>query len=322
MGEREGAHSSFRTIAVLTLIPIVALLALFGWNLLNGGAPPEDILRIDTQPDHERMRTASPGSETVTIPELPAAPRVPNAARVAAGAAASARSTMTAVTRGRASGAGTLVLIIDDLGFEGQPLDRVMALDPNLSLSVLPNGDSATEFATKLHGAGFEVLCHLPMEPLGDRVSPGKGALLTSMSDAELAAATQRSVQAIPYASGVNNHMGSKATRDRRVMQSVLRALPAGLYFVDSRTTGGSVAYDTARSLQIPTATRDVFLDDTPTEAAVEVQLERAIQIALSGRTAIAIGHPHKPTLAVLERELPRMRARGVRIIRASAAVH
>ena len=320
MVRRVREHSSFRTIAILTLIPIVALLALLGWNVLNDGAQPEDILRIDTQPDHERMRTApAPGNEQVGVPEPPPA-----------GGARGGRDARRAPAEGspgvppsrRNSGKGTLVLIIDDLGFEGQPLNRLMALDPNVSLSVLPNGDAAAEFATRLHGAGFEVLCHLPMEPINAHVSPGRGAIMTSMSDDELAAATQRSIQAVPFARGVNNHMGSKATRDRRVMQSVLRSLPPGLFFIDSRTTGGSVAYDTARSLQIPTATRDVFLDDTPTEASVERELERAIQIAMSGRTAIAIGHPHKQTLAVLERELPRMRERGVRIIRASEAVH
>ncbi len=321
MARREGVHSSFRTIAILTLIPIVALLALLGWNVLNDGAQPEEILRIDTQPDHERMRTASPpGDEQVEVPELPP---VAHSARDGRGAkGASAGTAPDVPTQPRNRGKGTLVLIIDDLGFEGQPLGRLMALDPNLSLSVLPNGDAAGASATRLHGAGFEVLCHLPMEPLNARVSPGRGALMTSMSDDELAAATQRSIQAVPFARGVNNHMGSKATRDRRVMLSVLRALPPGLFFIDSRTTGGSVAYETARSLQIPAATRDVFLDDTPTEASVERELERAIQIAMSGRTAIAIGHPHKPTLAVLERELPRMRERGVRIIRASEAVH
>jgi uncharacterized protein len=313
MNGRADGRSSFKTIAILTLIPVIALLLLFGWNVLNGGAPPEDILRIDTQPDSDRIHAAP---ATVVVPEPP--PIEPPAKP------ASEASALPPLRRPRAAGVGgSLVLIIDDVGYEGQPLDRLMALDPNISLSILPNSDSAASFANRLHEAGYEVLCHLPMEPNdGSGVSPGRGALLTSMSDDELAAATKENVAAVPYARGVNNHMGSKATRDRRVMQSVLGALPPGLFFIDSRTTGGSVAGRLAQSMSIPTASRDVFLDDTQTEAAVSAQLARAVEIARSGRTAIAIGHPHRATLAVLTRELPRLKAEGLKIVRASEAVN
>jgi polysaccharide deacetylase 2 family uncharacterized protein YibQ len=64
-----------------------------------------------------------------------------------------------------------------------------------------------------------------------------------------------------------------------------------------------------------------VFLDDTVTEEAVTRQLERAVEIARSGRIAVAIGHPHRATVAVLERELPRLKAEGLQIVRASEAV-
>ena len=215
---------------------------------------------------------------------------------------------------------GQIVLIIDDLGFDGQPLDRVMSLDPNVNCAILPNGTRATEFAEKLNARGFEVLCHLPMQPRGSE-APGRNAILTSMSDEEIARATRENIEAVPHARGVNNHMGSLATMDRRVMTSVLGAIPDGMYFIDSRTTGGSVAADVARELNVRNATRNVFLDDVITERSVRKELADLASIAERRGIAVAIGHPHDVTMRVLAEQVPQLRARGFRFVRASAVV-
>jgi polysaccharide deacetylase 2 family uncharacterized protein YibQ len=220
----------------------------------------------------------------------------------------------------RATGGGDIVLIIDDLGFDGQPLDRLMALDANVNCAILPNGTRASEFANRLNARGFEILVHLPMQPKG-RETPGRNAILTSMSDDEIARATRENIEAVPYARGVNNHMGSLATTDRRVMTNVLRAMPDGMYFIDSRTTGGSVAADVARELNVRTATRHVFLDDVASEPAVRRQLEELADAAQKRGVAIGIGHPYPVTMRVLAEEMPGLKARGFRFIRASAVV-
>ena len=115
--------------------------------------------------------------------------------------------------------------------------------------------------------------------------------------------------------------MGSLATSDRRVMQSVLRAMPSELYFIDSRTSGGSVAADVARELNVRTATRHVFLDDVATESAVRKQLAELAAAARKRGVAIGIGHPYPVTLRVLAEELPALKARGFRLVRASDVV-
>jgi polysaccharide deacetylase 2 family uncharacterized protein YibQ len=158
------------------------------------------------------------------------------------------------------------------------------------------------------------------MEPRG-RETPGRNAILTSMTDEEIARATRENFAAVPHARGVNNHMGSRATTDRRVMASVLGALPQGIYFIDSRTTGGSVAADVAREMNVPTATRQVFLDDVATEAAVRRQLESLADAAHERGIAIGIGHPYPVTLRVLAEELPELKERGIRLVRASEVV-
>jgi uncharacterized protein len=159
------------------------------------------------------------------------------------------------------------------------------------------------------------------MEPMGQE-SPGENAILTSMSDAEITRVVHENVRAVPYARGVNNHMGSRATADRRVMASVIGALPDGMYFVDSRTAGGSVAESVARELNVRTAARHIFLDDVRTTSAVRQQIAALARIAEERGIAIGIGHPHRVTLDVLAQEIPNLRRRGFRFLRASAIVN
>jgi polysaccharide deacetylase 2 family uncharacterized protein YibQ len=217
---------------------------------------------------------------------------------------------------------GDIVLILDDVGFDHQTLATAMAIDPNVNFAVLPNGKRSTEFAATLHDRGFELLCHLPMEPEGfPRISPGDGAVLTTMSDAEIGKTTRTNIEAIPFARGVNNHMGSRATADRRVMTEVLGALPKGMYFIDSRTTGSSVAGSVAHSMRVKTASRNVFLDDVQDVALIRKQLDELATTAASHGVAIGIGHMHPTTMQVLTEDAPKLRAKGFRFVRASSVV-
>ena len=302
---REGARGSFRTIATLAAIPILGLAAFFLWQWLNGGETPRET--------YDEARAAGVIPSVKPQSSRPARP----------GPSLDARDDRSALPRVRAKNRGTggsIVLIIDDLGFDGQSLERVMALDANVNCAILPNGTRASEFAEALNERGFEILVHLPMQPKGSE-APGRNAILTSMSDDEITRATRENIQAIPYARGLNNHMGSLATTDRRVMTSVLRAMPDGMYFIDSRTTGGSVAADVARELNVRTATRNIFLDDVASERAVRKQLAELADAAQKRGVAIGIGHPYPVTMRVLAEELPELKARGFRFIRASEVV-
>jgi polysaccharide deacetylase 2 family uncharacterized protein YibQ len=217
---------------------------------------------------------------------------------------------------------GDIVLILDDVGFDRQPLDSAMAIDANVNFAVLPNGRRSIEFASTLHARGFELLCHLPMEPEGfPRISPGDGAVLTTMSDAQIATATRTNIGAIRFARGVNNHMGSRATADRRVMTDVLGALPKGMYFIDSKTTGNSIAGPLARTMRVKTASRNVFLDDVQDVAAIRHQLADLARTASSRGVSVGIGHMYPSTIQVLTEDAPRLRAEGFRFVRASAVV-
>ena len=290
MSGREGRRivsprgGSFKTVALLMLIPVSGILLFFFWGFLNNA------LSVLRRPIGNGIASGS---------------RVHAEANVA-----SARHR------------GDIVLILDDVGFDHQPLAAAMAIDANVNFAVLPNGKRSAEFATTLHRGGFELLCHLPMEPEDfPRISPGEGAVLTTMSDAEIAQATRANVGAIRFARGVNNHMGSRATADRRVMTDVLGALPRGVYFIDSKTTGSSVAGSLAKSMRVKTASRNVFLDDVQDVASIRRQLDELVQTAASRGVAVGIGHMHPSTLQVLTEEAPKLRAHGFRFVRASEVV-
>lgn len=283
---------------MLMAIPLCGMAVFFLWQAWNGGITPKQA--------YEETRAAVLPQPERDVPAV-------------APPAKSKEEALPRVTRKKHR--GDIVLIIDDLGFDGQPLEKLMALDPNVNAAILPNGTRAAEFAAKLHARGFEVLCHLPMQPRG-RETPGRNAILTSMSDEEIARATRENIAAVPHARGVNNHMGSLATSDRRVMTSVIGAIPDGMYFIDSRTAGASVAGAVAKEMNVRTATRHVFLDDSPTEKAVRKQLAELAAAAEKRGVAVGIGHPYPVTMRVLADELPELRARGFRLVRASEVVN
>ena len=205
--------------------------------------------------------------------------------------------------------------MIDDLGRDETEIEEIERFDVPITYSVLPYEEETGAVVAELTARGEEMLCHLPMEPegVGD---PGPGALLESMSEEELVDATDRALAAVPGAVGVNNHMGSVLSSDPRAMRPVLaRLAKKHLFFLDSRTSAKSVGYRLAIELGVPAAERQVFLDDVEEPAAIRAQFARLLGLARKKGAAIAIGHPHPNTLAVLAEEIPKAVAAGFEIV-------
>ena len=214
-----------------------------------------------------------------------------------------------------------IAIVIDDLGNDADALERIASWRYPVAGAVLPGLPGSADAARRLAASGKEVLLHLPMEPDGyPRVQPGPGVILRSDSDEQIAQTVNQDLESVPGAVGVNNHMGSAATADPRVMRAVVNVLAGrGLFFLDSRTTDSSVARRMADEAAVPAVSRRVFLDTVPSAAAIGRSYRELLQRARSEGTALAIGHPHPETLALLERELPRLAERGVRLVRVSA---
>jgi polysaccharide deacetylase 2 family uncharacterized protein YibQ len=175
--------------------------------------------------------------------------------------------------------------------------------------------------AREAAAAGKGVMLHLPMETVSGRY-PGAGEITTAMDDAAIRAQLRDDLADVPLARGVNNHEGSRATADARVMNDVAEVLATdGRFFIDSRTTKDTVAESVAREHGIPSARRNVFLDDVDDRAAVEAALQRAAALARSDGSAIAIGHPRSATLAAVRALIPTLQASGIEFTLASDLV-
>lgn len=219
---------------------------------------------------------------------------------------------------------GRLAILLDDGGQSLDLVPRLERLPPQIAVSVLPFLPASAETASRLHRAGHEVWLHLPMEPEGyPRRNPGPGAVLTGMSEAEIRATVRSALNNVPFAVGVNNHEGSRATANLRVMTWVMQELAArGLAFIDSRTTKRTVAEDAARAQGIPTGRRNVFLDNVREPAAIRKQLDRAVYLARRDGAAIAIGHCNPVTVSVLEAEAPKLWKRHVTLVPPTKLLH
>ena len=215
-----------------------------------------------------------------------------------------------------------VAIIIDDMGDRLGEGRRALALPGPVAYAVLPHRAHSVLLADAADAADREVLLHQPMEAL-EPGPLGPGALVLHSGRRGLQHALARNLAAVPHVRGVNNHMGSQLTRHPDYMRWLMQALSerGDLYFVDSRTTAETLAMREALAHGVPAADRDVFLDDDPDEAAVVREFERLVQRALEKGTALGIGHPRAATLAVLERELPRLAERGVVLVSPSRLI-
>lgn len=197
--------------------------------------------------------------------------------------------------------AGKLAIVIDDFGYRPQSENQVLAMPQAISVAVLPNAPHAHEMATKAHNGGHEVLIHLPMAPISKQPLE-KDTLRPEMSSDEIERIISEAVNKVPYAVGLNNHMGSAMTSSLFGMQKVMQALERyDLYFLDSMTIGNSQALRAASGTGVKVIKRKVFLDDTQNEGDIRRQFNRAVELARRNGSAIAIGHPHPATVRVLQ---------------------
>ena len=197
--------------------------------------------------------------------------------------------------------AGKLAIVIDDFGYRPHNENQVLAMPPAITVAVLPNAPHAREMATKAHNSGHEVLIHLPMAPISKQPLE-KDTLRPEMSSAEIERIISEAVSKVPFATGLNNHMGSAMTSSLFGMQKVMQALARyDLYFLDSMTIGNSQAMRAASGTGVKVIKRKVFLDDTQNEGDIRRQFNRAVELARRNGSAIAIGHPHPATVRVLQ---------------------
>ena len=213
--------------------------------------------------------------------------------------------------------AGQLALVIDDFGYRPAEEHKIIALPNTISIAVLPDAAHSRSMAILAHQAGHEVLIHLPMAPMSKQPLE-VNTLTPEMSESQVQSIIDHAIRQVPYAVGLNNHMGSRMTSSLPAMQKVMSVLNhRQLYFLDSVTIGNTQAVNAARGTSVKVLKRNVFLDDTQNEADIRYQFQRAIKLAQRNGSAIAIGHPHPTTVKVLQQMLPTLPA-DVKLVKLS----
>lgn len=214
-----------------------------------------------------------------------------------------------------------VAIILDDAGHNTQLLDETLNLPFKVNVAILPRLKHSKEIAGTLHQKGYELLLHQPMEP-SNGMDPGPGAILTAMSDEEIQKTLLKNLEAVPHISGVNNHMGSKATTDKRVMEAVLvTASQKKLFFIDSLTAPSKVKEASKSVPQARLEARDLFLDNERDVEAIKKQLRKLKEIAVKQGEAIAIGHFYPETLQALAEMAPEFEKEGIRVVPVSQLV-
>lgn len=213
------------------------------------------------------------------------------------------------------SARGRVALIIDDGGEEPGATEVILGLDRALTLAILPDTSSGTELAQRAAAMGFEIMLHMPMETENSGQNY-PNSLMTGMTPSELSALIERASQQVPGAVGINNHTGGAFTADPVSVERLMAFLrTTSLYFVDSRTSPQSVAFETARAHGIPAAQRDVFLDNEPDFEYIEGRFNELLAIARDRGSAIGIAHFRPRTAEALAALLPRLEEEGLRLV-------
>jgi polysaccharide deacetylase 2 family uncharacterized protein YibQ len=215
-------------------------------------------------------------------------------------------------------------IIVDDLGYSLEAVQNLCALKKPITVSILPFVPLTQETAELAHEGGLEIMLHLPLESLKHPAMKTLlgGTISEGMNREEIKRDVEACLQQIPWCKGVNNHAGSKITEDLEIMRSILEVIKdKGLYFIDSRTTKNSVAFDLALKLGVPSAMRKVFIDAVGSDEGIRAKLAELFQMAREKGQAVGICHARPETLRALQKNIGLADGYGVELVFASGVV-
>ncbi len=216
-----------------------------------------------------------------------------------------------------------VAVIIDDMGMARGYSADVIDLQAPLTLAFLPYAPDLAKVTAEARASGHELMVHVPMQAMDKGQNIGPVGLREGMSHEDFKHEFEEKIlKAFDGYAGINNHMGSRLTKNEEAMSWVMQGIEdKGIYFIDSKTIGSSVAEDMAHHYDIPAASRDVFLDHIESLSAVRASLRRLENVAYNKGYAIAIGHPKPNTIKGLAEWLPTLKSKGIELVPVSAIV-
>lgn len=186
-----------------------------------------------------------------------------------------------------------VAIVIDDFGNGMKGTHEILSLPIPLTIAVMPFLSTTEHDAHLAHEKGHEVIVHLPMEPESGKKSwLGPGAITSDLSEKEIRKRVNEAIDAVPHAVGMNNHMGSKITADKRIMKMVLEECQKrGLYYLDSKTSSKSVVPMLAKEMGLPYLENQLFFDEEYSTSHIIRQANLLVNKLESVKEIIAIGH-------------------------------
>lgn len=215
-----------------------------------------------------------------------------------------------------------IVIVIDDLGPAVKRTQEITDLPGPLTLAFLPYASQLDKKISSAKDQGHEILIHMPMQPMSDKVNPGPMTLKEDLSAEDLNRFIDDAFLAVKGAVGLNNHMGSRFTKNKEAVDKLMDKLSKkGALFLDSRTTPETVCVEAATKYNVPVVSRDVFLDHKHDKAFIKDAISNVERISKKYGQVIAIGHPNELTIKALDEWIPRAKAQGFQFVPLSALV-
>ncbi len=188
-----------------------------------------------------------------------------------------------------------MAIVIDDFGYDRVGVSEMLALDCTLTCAVMPALEFTTEDAEKAHALGHEVILHMPMEAYGNLPESWYGPLYIKNIDSKEEAynKTMQALNMIPYAKGMNIHMGTALSQNKELMTEIMKvAKERDIVFLDSRTIEGSVCSEVAKNIDCKFLERDVFLEIGSASYNTAIgRINEAIKICKEKGNCVVIGH-------------------------------
>lgn len=211
-----------------------------------------------------------------------------------------------------------IAIVMDDIGYRYTD-KHALSLPGEITYSILPHTPYGKQIAMKANAKHKDVMLHIPMEAENGK-KLGPGSLTSKMTKTEIVASLNASLSEIPFAIGINNHMGSHLTQLDDPMSWTMNFLKQHhLLFLDSRTSPYSKAGDIAKAVGVPVKDRNIFLDNQLTDSYITQQFQLLIKHANSQKMAIAIAHPHPETIRALKRLIPTLAQNNIELVPLSA---
>ncbi|KAB3535511.1 divergent polysaccharide deacetylase family protein [Alkaliphilus pronyensis] len=223
---------------------------------------------------------------------------------------------------------GRVAIIIDDFGNNGVGSKEILEINRPLTCAVIPFLKNTKADARDIFTSGHEVIIHMPMEPhIGDPKWLGEKGITEDLELEVIKAIVEEAIADVPFAVGMNNHMGSKVTENKRIMETIILVLKDNnMYFLDSKTSSKSVVKEVAIENEVPYLERLVFLDNRKDVESIKKQLRLLGDLAIKHKTAVAIGHvgPEggRATAKAIKEMIPELEAMGVEILPASKLIN